>query len=85
VSWALDKSQEWLWFGVTTVAVVAVPVLVEMQREAMFQMEREQLAEQQEAMQRQLQEAATSRGVLGMLGGGGPAPAAPAARAEGSA
>ena len=46
--------------GVTAGVVVALPVLMEIQREAMFQMERDAIVEQQEAQQKQMQQAMQS-------------------------
>eukprot|EP01138_Halocafeteria_seosinensis_P014836 gb/GECG01015146.1/.p1 GENE.gb/GECG01015146.1/~~gb/GECG01015146.1/.p1 ORF type:complete len:128 (+),score=28.50 gb/GECG01015146.1/:1-384(+) len=68
---AVEKGQEWIWFGATTAVVVAIPVLMEIQREAMFQMEKDAVTEQQENFQKQVQEQAQKSAFGGLLGGGG--------------
>lgn len=70
-SWATDKGSELIWFGATVSIVFGLPVLLELQREAMFQMEKDQLQEQQEMMQKSVQEQLQKGMMGGLLGGGG--------------
>ena len=48
-----------------------LPALPQIQREAMFQMEKDALQEQQEAMQKAVQEQLAKGMMGGLLGGGG--------------
>jgi len=88
--WTYAKAGEWAgpaastaknvaWFAFCAGALLAIPMLIEVQREAMLAVEKEQMASQVEDLQRQLaaardnQSIATTIGAL--VGSGGDAAA----------
>lgn len=64
---AWESGKNVVWFGACATILVVVPILVEMQREAMIAVEKQSQAEQQEQMMQQMRQVQESAGVVGNL------------------